>query len=86
MSPTNGKPRLRAHYEENVRPKLTEVFGFGNPHEIPRLEKIVVNAGIGEGKDNPKLIESAANELAVITGQKPVITNARRSISNFGLR
>jgi len=86
MSPINGKPRLHVHYEETVRPKLTEFFGFENPHEIPRLEKIVMNAGIGEGKDNPKLIESAANELAVITGQKPVITKARRSISNFGLR
>ena len=86
MSLINGKPRLRTHYEEIVRPKLTEFFGFENPHQIPQLEKIVVNVGLGEGKDNPKLIESAANELAVITGQKPVITKARRSISNFGLR
>tara|TARA_Y100000588_G_C14009566_1_gene819341 strand:+ start:287 stop:862 length:576 start_codon:yes stop_codon:yes gene_type:complete len=86
MSLINGKPRLRTHYEEIVRPKLTEFFGFENPHQIPQLEKIVVNVGLGEGKDNPKLIESAANELAVITGQKPVITKARQSISNFGLR
>ena len=86
MSLINGKPRLRTHYEEIVRLKLTEFFGFENPHQIPQLEKIVVNVGLGEGKDNPKLIESAANELAVITGQKPVITKARQSISNFGLR
>ena len=86
MSLINGRPRLRTHYEEIVRPKLTEFFGFENPHQIPQLEKIVVNVGLGEGKDNPKLIESAANELAVITGQKPVITKARQSISNFGLR
>ena len=86
MSLINGKPRLRTHYEEIVRPKLPEFFGFENPHQIPQLEKIVVNVGLGEGKDNPKLIESAANELAVITGQKPVITKARQSISNFGLR
>ena len=86
MSLINGKPRLRTHYEEIVRPKLTDFFGFENPHQIPQLEKIVVNVGLGEGKDNPKLIESAANELAVITGQKPVITKARQSISNFGLR
>ena len=86
MGLINSKPRLCAHYEATVRPKLAEVFSFENPHQIPRLEKIVVNAGLGEGKDNPKLIESAANELAVITGQKPVITKARRSISNFGLR
>ena len=86
MSLINGKPRLRTHYEEIVRPKLTEFFGFEDPHQIPQLEKIVVNVGLGEGKDNPKLIESAANELAAITGQKPVITKARQSISNFGLR
>ena len=56
MSLINGKPRLRTHYEEIVRPKLTEFFGFENPHQIPQLEKIVVNVGLGEGKDNPKLI------------------------------
>ena len=86
MSETNGKPRLRAHYDETVRAKLADVFGFENPHEIPRIEKIVLNAGLGEGKDNPKLLESAANELAVISGQRAVITKARKSISNFGLR
>lgn len=86
MSEGNGKPRLRAHYEEHVRPRLKEVFGFENPHEVPRLEKIVLNAGLGDGKENPKLLESVANELAVVTGQKPVITRARRSISNFNLR
>lgn len=86
MSKTNGKPRLRAHYDESVRAKLADVFGFDNPHEIPRMEKIVLNAGLGEGKDNPKLLESAANELAVISGQKAIITKSRKSISNFGLR
>ena len=80
------KPRLRRHYDEHVRPRLTEVFGFENPNEIPRLEKIVINAGLGEGKDNPKLLESAVNELAVISGQKAIVTRARRSISNFNLR
>jgi large subunit ribosomal protein L5 len=86
MSETNGKPRLRAHYDENVRAKLADVFGFENPHEVPRIEKIVLNAGLGEGKDNPKLLESAANELAVISGQRAIITKSRKSISNFGLR
>ncbi len=81
-----NKPRLRVHYEEAVRPKLADVFGFDNANEVPRLEKIVVNAGLGDGKDNPKLLDSAANELAVITGQKPVVTRARKSISNFNLR
>lgn len=86
MSAENGTPRLRRHYEETVRPKLAERFGLRNPHQIPGLEKIVINAGLGEGKDNPKLLESAARELAVISGQRPVITRARNSISNFGLR
>ncbi|MXX68547.1 MAG: 50S ribosomal protein L5 [Gemmatimonadales bacterium] len=86
MSSENGKPRLRKHYEDTVRAKLTDIFGFENPHQIPRLEKIVINAGLGEGKDNPRLIESASNEIAVISGQRPVVTRARNSISNFGLR
>ncbi|MDE2721674.1 50S ribosomal protein L5 [Candidatus Palauibacter polyketidifaciens] len=86
MSSENGKPRLRKHYEDTVRAKLADIFGFENPHQIPRLEKIVINAGLGEGKDNPRLIESASNEIAVISGQRPVVTRARNSISNFGLR
>lgn len=80
------KPRLRQHYDDTVRPRLAEIFAFENPNEIPRLEKIVLNAGLGEGKDNPRLLESAAKELEVISGQRPVITKARKSISNFGLR
>jgi len=80
------KPRLREHYDDAVRPKMAEVFGFENPNQIPRLEKIVINAGLGEGKDNPKLLESVAKELEVISGQRPVITKSRKSISNFGLR
>lgn len=86
MTSENGKPRLRRHYEDTVRAKLADAFGFENPHQIPRLEKIVINAGLGEGKDNPKLVESASNEIAVISGQRPVVTRARNSISNFGLR
>ena len=86
MSSENGKPRLRQYYEDTVRAKLADAFGFENPHQVPRLEKIVINAGLGEGKDNPRLIESASNEIAVISGQRPVVTRARNSISNFGLR
>ena len=86
MSSENGKPRLRQYYEDTVRAKLADAFGFENPHQIPRIEKIVINAGLGEGKDNPRLIESASNEIAVISGQRPVVTRARNSISNFGLR
>lgn len=81
-----SQPRLREHYEKHVRPKLTEVFGFGNPMEIPRLEKIVINTGLGSAKDDPKLLESAVKELSRISGQRPVVTRARKSISNFNLR
>lgn len=80
------KPRLRQHYDDTVKARLAEVFGFDNANQIPKLEKIVINAGLGEGKDNPKLIESAANEIQVISGQRPVVTRSRKSISNFGLR
>jgi large subunit ribosomal protein L5 len=69
-----------------VRARLAEVFGYENPSQIPKLEKIVINAGMGDAKDNPKLLESAANELRVISGQRPVVTRARKSISNFNLR
>jgi len=86
MTADNGKPRLRRHYDEKVRARLTEVFGFDNPHQVPRLVKIVINAGLGEGKDNAKFLESAVNELTVIAGQQPVVTKARKSIANFHLR
>ncbi len=86
MSERVPPPRLRQHYEEKVRPKLLEIFGFENPMEIPRLRKVVINAGLGDAKDNPKLLDSAVNELAVISGQRPVVTRARKSISNFKLR
>ena len=86
MSERVPPPRLRLHYDEKVRPKLLEIFGFENPMEIPRLEKVVINTGLGDAKDNPKLLDSAVNELAVISGQRPVVTRARKSISNFKLR
>lgn len=81
-----SKPRLQEHYESHVRDQLRDTFGFENPMEVPRLEKIVVNAGLGEAKDNPELLESAQEELAVITGQRPVVMRASKSISNFELR
>jgi large subunit ribosomal protein L5 len=80
------KPRLQVHYEERVRPRLAERLGNDNPHRIPKLEKIVVNVGVGEAPKNPKLLDAIVEELAQITGQKPVVTRARKSISNFGLR
>jgi len=81
-----SEPRLREHYDKHVRPKLTETFGFENPMQVPRLEKIVINTGLGSAKDDPKLLESAVKELSRISGQRPVVTRARKSISNFNLR
>ena len=78
--------RLQRHYEERVRPKLMEEFGFDNPFRVPKLEKIVLNVGLGEAPKNAKLLESIVQEMTLISGQKPVVTKARKSISNFGLR
>lgn len=79
-------PRLKQHYQERARPKLRDEFGFANPHQIPKVSKVVVNVGIGEGAKDAKLMESVTRELALITGQKAVVNRARRSISNFQLR
>lgn len=77
---------LKEKYLTEVRPSLIEQFGYKNILEAPRLEKVVINMGIGEGKDNPKLLEAAAKELSLITGQKPVITRAKKSVASFKLR
>ncbi len=79
-------PRLKTHYEQTVRPLLAKQFGLGNPHEIPTLEKIVINCGVGEAVKQPKMLDVVVEELALITGQKPVRRKAKKSISNFGLR
>ncbi|HEY6061732.1 MAG TPA: 50S ribosomal protein L5 [Gemmatimonadales bacterium] len=78
--------RLRVHYEQRVRPKLQQQFGFSNPHQIPKLVKIVLNVGMGDAPKNPKSLETAAAELGAITGQRPVITRAKKAIANFNLR
>jgi large subunit ribosomal protein L5 len=80
------KPRLQTWYEEAVRGRLQEQFGFGTPMQVPRLEKITINVGLGEASKNPKLLEAVVNEIGAITGQKPVVTKAKKAISNFGLR
>jgi large subunit ribosomal protein L5 len=77
---------LKEKYLTEVRPSLIEQFGYKNILEAPRLEKVVVNMGIGEGKDNPKLLETAVKELSLITGQRPVITKAKKSVASFKLR
>ena len=79
-------PRLKERYQKEVVPTLIKEFGYANPMAVPRLRKIVVNMGLGEAIQNAKLLDSATHELAQITGQKPVITRARKSIANFKLR
>lgn len=82
----SNTPRLRAHYLEYVRPALTEQFGYTNPHQVPKIEKVVINVGVGDAAKNQKLLESVVNEIEAITGQKAMVTRARKSISNFSLR
>lgn len=79
-------PRLREYYTATVRPKLAAQFGLTNPHEVPQLEKIVLNVGMGEAIKTPKVLDTVVDELAVISGQKPVRKKAKKSIANFGLR
>jgi len=78
--------RLLRHFVDHVRPALTKQFGFKNPHQVPRIEKVVVNVGVGEAPKDQKLLDSVVEELALITGQRPVVNRARKSISNFSLR
>jgi large subunit ribosomal protein L5 len=80
------RPRLLDSYVDRVRPKLQQQFGFANPHEIPRLVKVVLNVGVGDASKNPKGLEAAVAELAAITGQQPVVTRAKKAIANFNLR
>lgn len=83
---TKIEPRMKAHYEKYARAKLQEEFQFSNPHQIPKLVKIVLNVGMGEAAKDQKLLESVISELGTITGQKANTNRARHSISNFGLR
>ena len=80
------RPRLLERYRTVIVPRLSTEFGYKNVHQVPKLEKIVVNIGLGEATQNPKLLEKATEELALITGQKPAIRKARKSIANFKLR
>lgn len=78
--------RLRDKYNNEVKQSLIEEFGYHNVMEVPRLEKVVINIGLGAAKDNPKSLEGAINDLTIISGQKPIVTHARKSIANFKLR
>jgi len=79
-------PRLKDRYEEEIIPALKEEFGYRNVMEVPRLKKMVVNVGLGEALQNAKAMDSAVQDISVITGQRPVITRARKSIATFKLR
>ncbi|GEP07134.1 50S ribosomal protein L5 [Methylobacterium oxalidis] len=79
-------PRLRKHYDEVVRQKLIEEFGYQNPMQVPQIEKIVINMGVGESTADSKKASIAAGDLALIAGQKPVITRARKAIATFKVR
>ena len=75
--------RLKEYYYKEVVPALMEKFQYKNVMEVPKLEKVVINMGVGDAKDNPRFLEGAVNDLSVITGQKPVVTQAKKSVSNF---
>jgi large subunit ribosomal protein L5 len=78
--------RLKERYDSEIAPALREEFGYANIHQIPKLEKVVVNMGLGEAVQNVKVIDFAVNELTAITGQKPIVCRARKSVATFKLR
>jgi large subunit ribosomal protein L5 len=91
MTPTGGgttttRPRLRERYDAEIRAQLQESLGLGNVMQVPRFEKIVINMGVGAATSQPSLLEGAQRDLLQITGQKPVVTRAKKSIANFKLR
>lgn len=77
---------LKTLYQETIVPKLKEQFGYTNIHQVPKLVKVTVNRGLGEASQNAKALESSVNELAIITGQKPVVTRAKKAIAGFKIR
>jgi len=85
-APGKIQPRLKQKYREEIVPALKEEFGFGNVHQVPGLVKVVVNTGVGEAARDSKIIDGAVTDLTKITGQKPQVTKARKSIAQFKLR
>jgi large subunit ribosomal protein L5 len=85
-APAPSRPRLKARYETELRPRLKEELGLANVMEVPRLEKMVLNMGVGRAIQQPSLLEGAVRDLETITGQKPLVTRARQSIAGFKLR
>ncbi len=86
MSEAAPAPRMRAKYKETAVPALMKRFSYKNPNQVPRLQKIVINMGLGEAVANPKIIDSAVTEMTAIAAQKPVVTRSKKSIANFKLR
>ena len=84
--PFTESPRLKVKYNDEIAAQLKEKFGYENVMQIPKLEKVVINMGLGSEKDNPKGMESAIEELSIIAGQKPVVTKAKKSVANFKVR
>jgi len=82
----DGTPRLQMYYQTVVRGRLAQQFGITNPMQVPRITKVVLNVGMGEASKTPKLLDAVVAELTLVTGQKPVVTRAKKSIANFGLR
>ena len=81
-----ANPNLKVKYSAEIAPALMQKFGYKSVMQIPRIEKVVVNVGCGEARDNAKVLESVVRDLATITGQKPIITKAKKSVANFKLR
>ncbi len=79
-------PRLKDTYTQEIVPAMMEKFSYKNIMQVPKLVKVVINMGLGDAKDNPKALDSALDELAIISGQKPVVTYARKSVANFKVR
>ena len=86
VAPVNYVPRLKVLFREKVLPAMMKEFAYKNPMQVPRVERIVLNVGMGEAVQNAKLLDSAAGELEQITGQKPVLTRAKKAIAGFKLR
>jgi large subunit ribosomal protein L5 len=84
--PKDYKPRLKSHYEAVVREELTKKFGYTNPMQVPRIDKVVLNMGVGEAVNDRKKVDNAAGDLALISGQRPVVTRARKSIATYKVR
>ena len=78
--------RLKDYYKEEVAPALMKKFGYKSVMQIPKLDKVVINVGVGEARENPKAIEATCHDIAQITGQKPIVCNAKKSVANFKLR